>query len=270
MSNTNSPPSSPTSTPTPANSIPSNDSHRLANLEQLLRSLTDNQQREQEARRGLEFEVQQLRAQASSQLDELAEQRRVEAAQMEQRRQEDQAQYDAKLSTAISMSAHATQTISQQVSNLAQLITGLSLPPPPPPPPTLVQEPTDNTLPTQVSTAWLTGQLKLRSQAWRLLNPAILHSAPSSLQHQQLLDVRDEFRSSMARDITIGDIPHYRDLELNPDPTTISQTDYVNALAKYIRIHLAARNAHGHDAFLINLDQVGAPIRSFLEESFNE
>ena len=49
----------------------------------------------------------------------------------------------------------------------------------------------------------------------------------------------------MARDITICDIPHYRDLELNPDPTTISQTDYVNALAKYIRIHLAARNAHG-------------------------
>lgn len=27
---------------------------------------------------------------------------------------------------------------------------------------------------------------------------------------------------------------------------------------------------HGHDAFLINLDQVGAPIRSFLEESFSE
>ena len=27
---------------------------------------------------------------------------------------------------------------------------------------------------------------------------------------------------------------------------------------------------HGHDAFLINLDQVGAPIRSFLEQSFNE
>ena len=158
--------------------MPSTESQRLAHLEQLLRSLTDHPQREHEARRGLEFEVQQLRAQASTQLDELAEQRRAEAAQAELRRQEDQAQYDAKLSTAISMSAHATQTISQQVSNLAQLITELSLPAPPPPPLPLVQEPTDNTLPTQISTAWLTGQLKLRSQAWRLLNPAILHSAP--------------------------------------------------------------------------------------------
>ena len=65
--------------------MPSTDSQRLAHLEQLLRSLTDNQQREHEARRGIKFEVQQLRAQASTQLDELAEQRRAEAAQAELR-----------------------------------------------------------------------------------------------------------------------------------------------------------------------------------------
>ena len=147
------PPSSPTSTPFPATTTPSADSQRLAQLEQLPHSITDNQQREKEARRGLELEVQQLRAQASIQLlDALAEQRRAEAAQAELRRQEDQAQFDAKLSTAISMSAHATQTISQQVSNLTQLITGLPLPAPPPPPPP-VHEPTDNTLPNLISTA---------------------------------------------------------------------------------------------------------------------
>jgi hypothetical protein len=95
-----------------------------------------------------------------------------EAAQMELRLQEDQALFETKLSTAISMSANVTQTISQQVSSLTQLITGLSFPAPLPAP---VHEPTDNTLPTAISTAWLTGSLKLRSNVWRMLNPANQH-----------------------------------------------------------------------------------------------
>ena len=72
-----------------------------------------------------------MRAQAAMQLDAIAQQHREEAAQAELRRQEDQALFETKLSTAISMSAHVTQTISQQVNNLTQLITGLSLPAPP-------------------------------------------------------------------------------------------------------------------------------------------
>ena len=50
----------------------------------------------------------------------------------------------------------------------------------------------------------------------------------------------------MARDITLlSDIPRYCDTELNPDPITVSPSEYTNALMKYIRIHLAALNAHG-------------------------
>ena len=139
------------------------------------------------------------------------------------------------------MSANVTQNIGQQVNNLAQLITGLSLPAPTQ---TSRQEPPDNTLPTLICTEWLTGQLKLRSQAWRLINPAIQQSLASS-QHQPLMDIGDDFRRSMARDITLSDIPHYRDLELNPDPSTISTSEYNEALLKYIRAHFAALNAHG-------------------------
>ena len=241
MSNSNSPPSSPTPISTPSNPPPAADSQRLAQLEQLLQSITDNQQRERDARRGLELEVQQLRTQAAIQLEELAQQHRSEAAQAEQRRQEDQRQFEAKLSTAISMSANVTQNISQQVNNLTQLITGLSLPAPTQ---TSRQEPPDNTLPTLISTEWLTGQLKLRSQAWRLINPANQQNLASS-QHQPLMDIGEDFRRSMARDITLSDIPHYRDLELNPDPSTISPSEYNEALTKYIRAHFAALNAHG-------------------------
>jgi len=243
MTNSNSPPPSPTSIPPLPTATPTADTQRLTHLEQLLQSLTDTQQREREARRGLELEVQQMRAQAAMQLDAIAQQHREEAAQAEMRRQEDQALFETKLSTAISMSAHVTQTISQQVSNLTQLITGLSLPAPPPAP---THEPTDSTLPTTISTAWLTGQLKLRSNAWRMLNPANQHIPPSSQHHQLLAEVRDEFRRSMARDITLSDIPHYRDTELNPDPNTVSLSDYINTIAKYIRIHFAAVNTrHG-------------------------
>ena len=49
----------------------------------------------------------------------------------------------------------------------------------------------------------------------------------------------------MARDISLSDIPHYRDIELNPDPSTVSTSEYNSALIKYIRAHLAALNAHG-------------------------
>ena len=49
----------------------------------------------------------------------------------------------------------------------------------------------------------------------------------------------------MARDITLSDISHYRDLKLNPDPSTISTSEYTSALINYIRAHLAALNAHG-------------------------
>ena len=59
------------------------------------------------------------------------------------------------------------------------------------------------------------------------------------------MDIGEDFRRSMARDITLSVIPHYRDLELNPDPSTISTSEYISALAQYIRAHLAALNAHG-------------------------
>ena len=108
MTNSNSPPLSPTSIPSLPTAAPTADTQRLAHLEQLLQSLTDTQQREKEARRGLELEVQQMRAQAAMQFDAIAQQQREEAAQAELRRQEDQALLDTKLSTAISMSASVT------------------------------------------------------------------------------------------------------------------------------------------------------------------
>ena len=79
-----------------------------------------------------------------------------------------------------------------------------------------------------------------------MFNPANQHVLPSSPHHQLLAEVRDEFRRSMARDITLSDIPHYRDTELNPDPSAVSLPEYINTIAKYIKIHLAALNTrHG-------------------------
>ena len=65
-----------------------------------------------------------------------------------------------------------------------------------------------------------------------------------STQRLILNQLRRQFRQGTGRQMTINDLPHWRDLELPPNPTDTTQEQYLQSLGAYLRAHMPPRESH--------------------------
>ena len=213
------------------------------------------QQKEEDAKNAAD-----LRAAADASLADLARSQAQEQARLS-------AELDAKLQASVTMIAAPIAHIMDHLKQLhlslpstttstqdtqAKPSASTDIPPTPlsdstpidPPSSEFELPPTPYTPPSQLPPDWVATQIRHRHQAWRIMDPTQPITNQPTTQRLLLNQLRRQFRQGTGRQMTINDLPHWRDLELPPNPTDTNQEQYLQSLGAYLRAHMPPRESH--------------------------